>query len=344
MVRSTVPPSAAYSSSSRQTERRASTSRPRRRLVEEDGARPPREGERDREPAALAPGETAGLPARDRGQAEALEQLASSARERRSAPGPGRRSRPSRRVGGNPHSCGVTPIAARDGGERGSPPNSSARPASGRLRPRRIESAVVFPAPFGPSSATTSPASIARSTESRAVRPPKRFGDGVECCGDHELRPVRARPGPPDRRRRCRTRAPGSPPPDLRRGTRRRSCTPVTQWSTLRLPSERACQRAKPALVVARAATRPGAGKERSERKPTPEDLLEGGADRPGKARARALPVAAPWGRRGVPARATKSARPTHAPDDGRRRRRTDRAPCRQADGRRCDERRRPAA
>ena len=59
-----------------------------------------------------------------------------------------------RSVGGKPDSCGVTPTATRAAAARGSRPKSWALPVSGRRSPSRIESAVVFPAPFGPSSAS----------------------------------------------------------------------------------------------------------------------------------------------------------------------------------------------
>src|SRR5262245_47521534 len=50
-------------------------------------------------------------------------------------------------------------------------PSSSTRPESGAVRPTTIENVVVLPAPFAPSSPTTSPDSISTLTPRTTVRP-----------------------------------------------------------------------------------------------------------------------------------------------------------------------------
>ncbi len=67
---------------------------------------------------------------------------------------------------------------------RGCRPITSTVPAVGSVRPRIMSSVVVFPAPFGPSSATTSPAPIVRSMSSTAV---------MEPCGVRNVRLREAR-------------------------------------------------------------------------------------------------------------------------------------------------------
>src|SRR5581483_8046422 len=54
-------------------------------------------------------------------------------------------------------------------------PATDAVPESGRIRVARIFTSVVFPAPFGPSSASTEPVSISRSTPSSTSRLPNDF-------------------------------------------------------------------------------------------------------------------------------------------------------------------------
>src|SRR4029450_4178155 len=51
-------------------------------------------------------------------------------------------------------------------------PSRSTRPESGDTRPTTIENVVVLPAPFGPSSPTTSPDEISPLTPRTTVRPP----------------------------------------------------------------------------------------------------------------------------------------------------------------------------
>jgi len=57
-------------------------------------------------------------------------------------------------------------------GYRGAALNFAARLSSGRRRPSMHSSVVVLPAPFGPSSPTTSPAATARLTPSTALSDP----------------------------------------------------------------------------------------------------------------------------------------------------------------------------
>ena len=54
-------------------------------------------------------------------------------------------------------------------------PSSSTSPESGRISPSSVLSRVLLPAPLGPMTPTTSPASIWRSRLSRAVTPPNLF-------------------------------------------------------------------------------------------------------------------------------------------------------------------------
>ncbi len=56
--------------------------------------------------------------------------------------------------------------------ERGSAPKRRARPDVGLARPSIRETAVVFPAPFGPRTASTSPGMARRLTRSSAVTAP----------------------------------------------------------------------------------------------------------------------------------------------------------------------------
>ena len=58
------------------------------------------------------------------------------------------------------------------GSEVTSLPSSSTRPESGEVSPTTIEKVVVLPAPFGPSSPTTSPEAMSRLTPRTTVRPP----------------------------------------------------------------------------------------------------------------------------------------------------------------------------
>src|SRR5690606_23432185 len=71
-------------------------------------------------------------------------------------------------------SWGVTPMCRRRAGSRGSPPKSSTRPAVGRRNPTSRLIKVDFPAPFGPSRPTSSPARISTVTRSRASASPYR--------------------------------------------------------------------------------------------------------------------------------------------------------------------------
>ena len=51
-------------------------------------------------------------------------------------------------------------------------PSRRTRPESGLVKPTTIANVVVLPAPFGPSSPTTSPDAISRLTPRTTVRPP----------------------------------------------------------------------------------------------------------------------------------------------------------------------------
>ncbi len=70
--------------------------------------------------------------------------------------------------------CPVTPITARTApaSPRKSCPITLAAPASAGIRVDRIFTVVVLPAPFGPSSAKTSPSPMLRSTPSRTTFSP----------------------------------------------------------------------------------------------------------------------------------------------------------------------------
>src|SRR6266581_9173824 len=63
-------------------------------------------------------------------------------------------------------------IAWRGESKRTGWPSSTIRPASGAVRPYRTFMSVVLPAPFSPSSASTSPGYSCRSTWSLATSPP----------------------------------------------------------------------------------------------------------------------------------------------------------------------------
>lgn len=54
-------------------------------------------------------------------------------------------------------------------------PSTDTVPASGRRKPLRILSAVVLPAPFGPTRPTTSPRATSKLTPDSARARPKRF-------------------------------------------------------------------------------------------------------------------------------------------------------------------------
>ena len=63
----------------------------------------------------------------------------------------------------NPPVCSMAPTAPARTASCGERPNTVTAPASGRLSPRIMSMVVVLPAPLGPSKATVSPASMARS-------------------------------------------------------------------------------------------------------------------------------------------------------------------------------------
>src|ERR1039458_6375925 len=74
----------------------------------------------------------------------------------------------------SPSVCGTYPTRRRVLMD-GIAPKSSASPLEGRNSPSRSRMRVVFPAPFAPRRPTTSPLLTAMSTESTAVRTPKRM-------------------------------------------------------------------------------------------------------------------------------------------------------------------------
>src|SRR5579864_1648450 len=76
-------------------------------------------------------------------------------------------------VSGTFETCSIAPTRIRASIRPGSRPNSRADPASGRISPINSRTVVVLPAPFGPSSATTSPARISKSRSDTAFTLPK---------------------------------------------------------------------------------------------------------------------------------------------------------------------------
>ena len=64
---------------------------------------------------------------------------------------------------------------AAGGSAHTSSPSIKTRPPSGRSRPVIIDSEVVFPAPFGPTSPASEPAAMSRSTPATASLAPKLF-------------------------------------------------------------------------------------------------------------------------------------------------------------------------
>jgi hypothetical protein len=83
-------------------------------------------------------------------------------------------SRPVRN-GSTAANCPDRPIRRRTSAGRSttSSPATQARPRSGLSSVARIRTAVVFPAPFGPSTPSTPPAANSRSTPSSATTGPK---------------------------------------------------------------------------------------------------------------------------------------------------------------------------
>jgi hypothetical protein len=68
-----------------------------------------------------------------------------------------------RSVSGTRAICNIAPTRVRLAASRGSHPKTRASPEVGGARPRRIRTAVVFPAPFAPRRETSSPGRIVRS-------------------------------------------------------------------------------------------------------------------------------------------------------------------------------------
>ena len=77
---------------------------------------------------------------------------------------------------GRPPDCSMTPTRARVLGPacQGSAPSTVTEPASGRCRPTAHSTAVVLPAPFGPSTVVTAPPGADHDIASQAVKPVKR--------------------------------------------------------------------------------------------------------------------------------------------------------------------------
>ena len=102
---------------------------------------------------------------------------------------------------------------AAGGSAHTSSPSIRTRPLSGRSRPVIIDSEVVFPAPFGPTSPASEPAAMSRSTPATASLAPKLFRSACTlmpdlpiCAFPSAIRPmagplafrstIRPRPGP----------------------------------------------------------------------------------------------------------------------------------------------------
>src|SRR4051794_10927816 len=84
----------------------------------------------------------------------------------------------------------------------GSRPSTRTLPPSGRRYPSHVSTVVVFPAPFGPSTAATVPRPTARSTPPTATLAPYRLTrptpSPTGCvCMDRSLRPPPPPPPPP---------------------------------------------------------------------------------------------------------------------------------------------------
>jgi hypothetical protein len=68
--------------------------------------------------------------------------------------------------------CSIAPMAPLATASCGLTPKTVTVPASGLVRPNSMSTVVDLPAPFGPSSATTSPGAIVRSTPTTAWTSP----------------------------------------------------------------------------------------------------------------------------------------------------------------------------
>jgi len=71
--------------------------------------------------------------------------------------------------------CNMAPTVPARTAARGSCPNTRASPVSGRVSPSSMSTVVDFPAPLGPSRATTSPGAITRSRSATASTVPYRL-------------------------------------------------------------------------------------------------------------------------------------------------------------------------
>ena len=187
VVNSTAPPSATYSSRTSQSARRPSTSRPAVGSSRKSAAGPARECEPPG-PDVYAVRRTDHPPAAVQGTSGRVSRAASRRRAAdRGAPERDRRaprreaSTGSRRAAGRRRCRGVPQC-------RGVAAEDSALPRSGRRRPSMIASAVDLPAPFGPSSPSTSPARSSSETPSSATVDPKLRCTSIRRAAGRSLR------------------------------------------------------------------------------------------------------------------------------------------------------------
>ena len=154
-----------------------------RRLVEDEDRRRLRDRHREQDELALAEGQLARVAAEQVPDADAVDRRGDGGAVDRSkaADGvlvgqPAERhdllDRRRERQRGQLRHDGEAPGDRRvDRGRRGGVPASSTVPAVGSTRPAIARRSVDLPAPFGPTSATRSPAPISRSTSLSAGRP-----------------------------------------------------------------------------------------------------------------------------------------------------------------------------
>ena len=199
MVRRTEPPPAA---------KRGDPSSPRRAVASipavgssRNRTSGPRERQCDREAPSLPPRQAHPVPVRQGASPSRSRTFVEHGREVRADELYVSRTR---RSGGKPTSCSTAPMPRRAGGLRGSLPKSVARPASGRRSPRSSETAVDFPAPFGPSRARILPGG-ARDRPRRARHGTEALDarSRVAACGCWRHRVVTHRRRVAERLHRC---------------------------------------------------------------------------------------------------------------------------------------------
>ena len=188
VVRSTVVPDARSSCDRVPDVAAAARVQPGRRLVEEHHRRVGDEAHREVEPALRAAAEGGHAPVAHVGEVEALEQLGGAAaglrRGRAAAAGPSSAGSPRRSAGASTAAYWPVRLMLRRtarGCVATSWPATIAVPASARSSVERIRTVVVLPAPFGPSSANTEPASTRRSSPVRTGTSPNDFRSPVAC-------------------------------------------------------------------------------------------------------------------------------------------------------------------